>query len=345
MIPVKNIYYMLSYAFRLLREEGYQKVGSEDFENTTELFAAILIQGITLQIKRGLGREYVEKMESLSAPKGKINITESIKKKSPIRKQLVCTYDEFSVNARMNQIIKSTGLLLLRSDISAVRRKELRRLLVYFSDVEEVDLRRANWHFRYSRNNQSYRLLISICRLLYFGLLQTEESGKIKLMRFEDSQEMHALYENFLLAYYRRTYPGLHASAAYIPWQLDDDENCLLPAMKTDITLSCGGKTLIIDAKYYESGILQSQYEKKSVRSAHLYQIFAYVKNKATAMENPQNVAGLLLYAGTDEKVTPNQVYSMSGNRIGVETLDLNQDFAGIKAHLDHIVKDCFGVL
>ena len=136
---------MLSYAFRLLREEGYQKVGSEDFENTTELFAAILIQGITLQIKRGLGREYVEKMESLSAPKGKINITESIKKKSPIRKQLVCTYDEFSVNARMNQIIKSTGLLLLRSDISAVRRKELRRLLVYFSDVEEVDLRRANW--------------------------------------------------------------------------------------------------------------------------------------------------------------------------------------------------------
>ena len=163
-------------------------------------------------------------------------------------------------------------------------------------------------------------------------------------MDFQDSQEMHALYERFLLAYYRRTFPTLQANASYIPWQLDDDVDTFLPAMKTDITLSDGHKTLIIDAKYYASNILQSQFEKKSIRSGHLYQIFAYVKNKAAMKENPQSVSGLLLYAGTDEEITPNQTYSMSGNRISVETLDLNQDFSEIKAHLDRIVMDYFEI-
>lgn len=343
MIPVKNIYYMLSYAFRLLRENGYQKVGAEDFDNTAELFAAILIQGITMQVKRGLGREYIEETEVTPHPRGKIDIAETLRSKSVIKKQLVCTYDEFSVNNRMNQIVKSTGLMLLRSGLSTPRHQKLRYLLMYFSDVDEIDLRRVYWHFRYNRNNQSYRLLISICRLLCKGLLQTQDSGKLKLMDFLDSQEEHALYERFLLAYYRRTFPALHATASYIPWQLDNEVDIFLPAMKTDITLSDGRKTLIIDAKYYASNILQSQFEKKSIRSEHLYQIFAYVKNKAATMkESPQNVSGLLLYAGTDEEITPNQTYSMSGNRISVETLDLNQNFAGIKAHLDRIAKEYF---
>ena len=35
-------------------------------------------------------------------------------------------------------------------------------------------------------------------------------------------------------------------------WQVDDGFRDLLPKMKTDITLTCGERTLIIDAKYYE---------------------------------------------------------------------------------------------
>ena len=31
MIKIKNIYYMLAYAFSVLNEEGYKKVGAEEF--------------------------------------------------------------------------------------------------------------------------------------------------------------------------------------------------------------------------------------------------------------------------------------------------------------------------
>lgn len=54
MIPIQNIYYMLSYAFKILNEQGYKRIATEEFANTAELMAAILAKGITVQLKRGL---------------------------------------------------------------------------------------------------------------------------------------------------------------------------------------------------------------------------------------------------------------------------------------------------
>ena len=44
MICIQNIYYMLSYAFQVLNEDGYKQVATEEFENTAELCAAILFK-------------------------------------------------------------------------------------------------------------------------------------------------------------------------------------------------------------------------------------------------------------------------------------------------------------
>ena len=122
----------------------------------------------------------------------------------------------------MNRIIKSTVELLLRSDISKARKKELRKLMVYFGDVEPIDLYTVNWNIQYNRNNQTYRLLISICYLVVKGLLQTNSDGSTRLMDFIDEQRMCRLYEKFILEYYRKEYPEIAANASQIPWQLDD---------------------------------------------------------------------------------------------------------------------------
>ena len=154
---------MLAYAFQVLTEQGYKSIETESFDNTAELCAAILSKGVSKQIKRGLGRAYIPQTEALSSPRGKIDIADSIKTRSIEKKQLVCTYDDFTVNSRMNQIIKSTMLLLVASDIDRKRKKELKKLLVYFGDVDVVDLHSVDWHIQYNRKNQTYRMLISIC--------------------------------------------------------------------------------------------------------------------------------------------------------------------------------------
>ena len=342
MIPIRNIYYMLSYAFQVLNEQGYRKIATEQFHNVADLCAAILIKGISSQLKRGLGQEYVLKTETLSTLRGKIDASESIKMMTMLRNQMVCIYDEFSVNSRMNQIIKATVKLLMYTNISKERKKELKKQMLFFSEVTEIDLNTIDWNIRYNRNNQTYRMLISICYLVVKGLLQTKSDGTVCLMDFLDEQRMCRLYEKFILEYYRKEYPEIRANASQISWQLDTDMSDMLPVMQTDIMLSRGDSILIIDAKYY-SNIMQTQFDTYSIHSGNLYQMFTYVKNKEIELaDKPHVVSGMLLYAKTDETLLPNQIYQMSGNEISVKTLNLDCDFEKIAEQLDEIVDEYF---
>lgn len=328
---------MLSYAFYNLNEDNYNRIQTEEFENTADLFSEILAIGVAKQIKQGLVKDYINVSETTSSIRGKIEITESINSQSFLKKQLTCTYDEFSVNCSLNQILKSTMNLLLKSDISSKNKKKLKKLLMYFSEVDLIDLKSINWKIRFDRNNQNYRMLIGVCYLTVKGLLQTTQKGDVKLMKFLDDQRMNRLYEKFILNYYKKEHPQISASASQIKWQLDDDEDWLLPRMQSDIMLEYDNKVLIIDAKYYKN-TLQSYYDVNTLHSGNLYQVFTYVKNKQ--VENlDKEVSGMLLYARTDEEVLPNNEYMMSGNRIAVMTLDLNQDFNEIKNQLDTIAE------
>ena len=344
MIPIQNIYYMLSYSFSVLNEQGYKSIATEKFDNIAELMAAILVKGIATQLKRGLQKEYIGRTEELSLLRGKIDVSESVKTQTMLKSQMVCSYDEFSVNGLMNRILKSTVYLLLKSDISAKRKKELKKLMVFFADVELIDLNIVNWNIQYNRTNQTYQMMISICYLVVKGLLQTNSYGNTKLMDFIDEQRMCYLYEKFILQYYKKEFPQLSVNASRISWQLDNGEDTLLPIMQSDISLPKDNTVLIIDAKYY-SHTTQVKYDKHSLHSNNLYQIFTYVKNKDYELRQQKHeVSGMLLYAKTDEDIQPNNVYQMSGNQISVKTLDLNLPFSDISRQLNDIVKMHFNL-
>jgi 5-methylcytosine-specific restriction enzyme subunit McrC len=80
----------------------------------------------------------------------------------------------------------------------------------------------------------------------------------------------------------------------------------------------------------------KKSFSKKSFHSHNLYQIFTYVKNDDVM--NSGNVSGVLIYAKTEEDITPNEIFTMAGNRIGVKTIDLNIEFQEIKKQLDGFV-------
>lgn len=98
MIPIQNIYYMLSYAFQVLNPKGYKQVSVEEFDNVSDMLASILSKGVSVQIKRGVGRGYLERTEPLCSPRGRFELSESIKTNSLYKKNLVCSYDAFSEN-------------------------------------------------------------------------------------------------------------------------------------------------------------------------------------------------------------------------------------------------------
>ncbi|MBF1299882.1 MAG: 5-methylcytosine-specific restriction endonuclease system specificity protein McrC [Parvimonas sp.] len=342
MIPIQNIYYMLSYAFRVLNQQGYKKLATEKFDNTLELMAEILIKGLSRQIKRGLEREYILQTDDLAFVRGKLEISESLKNNSMLRKKLICAYDDFSVNSTMNKIIKSTVETLLTSNLSKGRKKELRKLMIYFRDVKTINIRYIDWNFKYNRNNKHYQMLIAICYLIVKGLIQTNTDGTMKMMDFLDDQRMSRLYEKFILEYYKKHYPKLSVSASQIPWSLDNGVREMLPIMQSDIYIQNEDSILIIDAKYYGK-TTQMKFDKNKIISNNLYQIFTYVKNCNYQFEGQNiTVSGMLLYAKTDEDIHPNNIYQMHGNQITVKTLDLNCSFDKIYKQMDSIVESHF---
>lgn len=195
---------MLSYAFRVLNGQGYKNVCTEEFQNVAELCTAILTKGVSMQLKRGLSREYIPETEALVSLRGKIDVFGSIKTGIILKKQMICSYDDFTVNSYMNRIIKTTMELLLHADISKCRKKELRKLLVFFGEIDLLDVHTINWNMRYNRNNQNYQMLISICNLVVKGLLQTTSDGKMRLMDFLNEKIcvvcMKSLFLNIIVA-------------------------------------------------------------------------------------------------------------------------------------------------
>ena len=282
-IYIKNIYYMLFYAFQILKQSNYDEVASEKFDNAQDLFAAILSKGIGQQLKQGL---YIE------------------------------------------------------------RKIALKKVLVFFDGIELLEPSEIAWsRLHYQRNNKNYELLMNVCYFVLDGMLQTTEKGEYKMTAFSD-EHMARLYEKFILEYYSQHHMYLtEVKAGQVKWNLvgENSESMIrfLPIMQTDIMLRLKERTLIIDAKYY-GRTLQKQFDKYTLHSNNIYQIFTYVKNQDK--DNTGDVAGILLYAKTDEDITPDVMFNMGGNQIGAKTLDLNKDFALIAAQLDKIAENYFGI-
>jgi 5-methylcytosine-specific restriction enzyme subunit McrC len=332
---------MLSYAFEVLKKDSYKKLETEDFENAADLFAEILALGIGEQIKKGIIKDYEIRIEETSYLRGKIDISSSIKQQSMLRSKMVCVYDEFTENTYLNQILKTTMNLLIRNpDVEAKQKQSLKKLIPYFSKIDEIDPYKIQWsRLTYHRNNATYEMLLNICYLIINGLLMTEEKGTKKLAKYLDDQHMSKLFEKFVLNYYRKQYPKLHPSSTIIKWYTDNEDTEFLPIMKTDVMLKGGERILIIDTKYYSKTMqINRLYNTKTIHSHNMYQIYAYVKNADKT--NSGNVSGLLLYAKTDEDIDLNKDYIIGGNRISVKTLDLNTDFREIEKQLNKIVEE-----
>ncbi len=338
-IFIRNIYYMLTYAFQELKQNNYEEIAGEEFEEIHDLFAEILARGISYQLKQGLHKEYLSCHESLSTLKGKLNINGTINNLMQKRQRIDCEYDELSENNKFNQILKTTiQYLLIHPKVKKNKKASLKCLLLFFSNVEVLDIATIKWTtMRFDRNSKTYQMLLYICYFILDEILMTTEKGAYKMQNFSD-ERMCRLYEKFVLEYYKKHHPELKAKATQIDWSINKEESTsnILPIMQTDIMLTLKERTLIIDTKYYSKS-MQYQFGKKSIHSNNLYQIYSYVMNHD--VDHTGKVDGMLLYAKTEEDITPDgQTKFNDGNVIYYRSLDLNQDFKNIKKQLDELV-------
>ncbi len=339
-VLVRNVYYLMSYAFNALDVKSYQKVGAEEFSGMDDLLAEILLMGVESQRRRGFERDYELVEEQGWRIKGRVNIRQTMAFEA---RGLACAsyvYDEYDKDTQLNRILKTSIRALIGSkEVSEVRRRRLRGALAYMQDVQVIDQpNRIRWSgLRYHRNNKTYELLMNVCYMIVQQKLINPRDGEFELAIFDDAQWFSALFEHFLLNYYRRHFPQLEASAKRI--RPEASAPSFLPSMLTDVTLSYKGKVHVIDAKCY-GRIFTMRYSGKILSADHVRQIYYYASHAG----GPENVSAMLIYAGTGEKHV-NEIWVDNGYTLGCLTLDLTKRFEDISASLDSVVEGAFGTL
>lgn len=333
-IPLRNIYFILSYAWKYYRPSDLKKVDTKDFRNETEFFAELFIIILSKYLKRGLHQDYILQRNSIQTIKGKVDFNSSMKLTSLGLKELECQYDEYSSNNEVNQLIYATMMTLLKANINADQKKSIKKKMVYFNGVTNVQVNRDLLsNIKPVRGNNTLNFLLSVSKYIHSNVGFDEQEGKFDLTDFTQNG-MGLVFENFVYNFYRTELTSYSVrSGEMINWD-SFDQNGLYPTMKTDITIRKNDAVLVIDTKYYQN-MFNSHYQspdRQKFISNNIYQLYTYINN----FKSDKPVEGMLLYPNTSYTVRNERI--VSGKRMLINNINLNQDWKDIEAELISLV-------
>jgi 5-methylcytosine-specific restriction enzyme subunit McrC len=120
---------------------------------TLDECAKTLADGLTLQVKRGLVKDYVTIVDTEAAIKGRMDVSASLRDRSIYKRQMVCIYEEYTENCQLNRIVKAGSKLLISSpEVSEENKRRLVDLMFYFGTVKDISLRRMDWRINYGKH-------------------------------------------------------------------------------------------------------------------------------------------------------------------------------------------------
>jgi len=340
-IPIKNIYYLLSYAWNRLDERDRVAVDIDDKTELLDLFAKILINATKILLKRGIDRNYVERSEHVFGIKGKFEVSQTVKTSSMLSGRTVCTFDNYSENILLNQILVSTLWKLVKTKaLDSQPKGNIKGLLWKLSGISRIELTARHFSaVKLNRNNSFYGFVVDVCKLIFENTLPSEDEGEWNFSDFtRNEHKMNQLFERFVFNFYKIEQEEFRVRRENIKWAFDSlvtDGLKYLPKMETDITLESGKRKIIIDAKYYRE-TMSSYFGGQKIKSANLYQIFSYLINQQTNDQITQTATGILLYPTIEEEFDLN--YSFDDHIVRIKTINLNASWKEVDLTLRELV-------
>ena len=343
-IPAENLYYVLCYAWeRLDRLETVpDDVRTSTFDLPQNLLARLLHDSFSQVLRRGLDRGYRERAEDTRRPRGKLDLPSTIRRALRLRGQVRVRFEELSRDVLHNRIVKTTMLRLAAVDeLNTDLKEKLTRLVQRIADVGEVDLREDLFRrVQIHRNNADYGFLLDMCRMIARQLFPEAHAGAVRFRDFTtDEREMGRLFEEFVRGFLRTEHPRLgvcgHKS---IKWDAVPEGNAILrlPLMETDIYLpgAADARSVVVETKCVSEPFARGGGASSvSLRSDHLYQLFAYLTNHARSYSGEPPALGVLLYATAG--TTFDYRYRVHGHPLWVSAVDLAKPWPAVREGLD----------
>lgn len=349
-IPVRNLWHMLLYAWNELPEVKLTTLGEIDNAPTLDSLLALMLTKLLRQrLRVGLGRGYTQTHGAIKAIRGRVNFTQSLKRRAFEQGQAWCEYQPYHQNTLKNQIIRSTVSHLTRAGNLGTNTNQAREMRHHlqslFHALEGIDLLELTPDLTRRQvlesDDQDYRLMLAICDLVVQRHMPTNANGeRLQPSLDHDALTLHSIYERFVANFYRLKLKGWAVSAQKHLYWHEAFSNDLLPVMRPDLVLEhmASGKILIIDTKFTAHSLVQTPWGKLEFDSSHLYQLYAYLKTQEHLSKHHRRAEGMLLYPSTTAK-TLSQKIQLQDISIRVESVDLSAPWQEIEEKLLMMVR------
>lgn len=350
-IPVRNLWLLMLYASQLFRHMHHSRVSAEENpDEIPDLVAEILIRLVERRLRQNLTFGYRERASNLSRVRGRIDTLHTESHQLLARGVIRCRFQDLTVDTPRNRYIRAALELLSRIAIGPETRHNCRTLVKSLRNLGVIGERPSNAEIsadRYGRHDKEDQVMVSAAKLAFNLLLPNEVEGNRAMPRLSrDLAWIRHLYEKAVAGFYDVVLGpnGWNVYAGrYIHWPLSDPTPGLeriFPSMQTDIILenSTRKRRIVIDTKF-NNILSRGQYDQERLRSAYIYQIYAYLRSQ----ENPddpfsENSSGLLLHPAVEESI--NESAAIQGHIIRFATVDLSAPASSIRDSLIRIVNE-----
>ena len=343
MIPVRNLFVMLAFAWHELEIFDDEHVGGCDFEKPFDVAARLLDAAASRLLRRGLAIRYQEFEDTGARPRGAIDLARTLRERLVARGQLAYRFDDLTTDTPANRVLKTAlRALLHESSVASSVRMRLRRHVACLAEVQELSPRDATrTHVDPTRHERTYAEALWLSRLVLQRLLPDEAGGGGGRSRpGRSSERLPAIFEGFVRGA-ARFFLGSEASvrARSLDWSVVDATPsglALLPGMRTDACIGWrDGTNTIVECKFNESPLIVQRFgADERLRAGHLYQLVTYLHESA---RRSPSTNGVLVYAANG--LVFDETMVLQGFRLRIVSLDLFASWHELRAQLEDVTR------
>ena len=233
-----------------------------------EIFISMFLDEVSKLVKIGIKSDYVELEDNLKFLKGKLKISEQIRKNIVHKERFYVCYQEFSIDRAENRLIKSTLEFLYRHSKSSKNQRLIREYLFIFDEISSSSDINADFsRLKLNRQTKHYE------QALLWGMIFLQNKSfspyRGNDVAFALLFDMNALFESYVGNFIKKKLPGaiLQHRGKYLIEEPRRDFG-----LKPDIFLRYKNQNYIADTKWK---IVKS---RDDISQADLYQLYAYGK-------------------------------------------------------------------
>ena len=352
-IPVRSLWLLLIYASNLLvdmRTADREAIlsGARDHD-LIDAIAEVLVDEVEQRLRRQLTVHYRNRAADLTRVRGRIDHLRTTTRRLMEQGRIACRFDELSVDSPRNRFIAAA---LLRA-APRLARPDLRRrcttaaFRMHRMGVSATEPSRARLSTdRLGHHDAGDRRMLDAAHLLRDMAVPESRAGHHVMPRLlENDDKYRKLFEMAVRGFFAHSLrsDGWRVSAPHLSWTTFDQEcAAYLPIMETDIVLqrNANQRRIIVETKFTDSltsrgGRAGESDSRATVRTEHLYQLYAYVASQSGRGDSTMDHAeGVLLFVKVEGREIFDEEFRIQGHRIRFLSVDLSQEPAAIRRRL-----------